>query len=154
MPKNNVPFFVLAGIGAAIAIAACVTSAVTARSVQASDKDAVLASSALTGFGTIVLLFALILLYASQKQTLKANNGLKIAGMVMCGIYVLMILIGSIISGVIGNKPENAGQKNALIAAAVLPVFSLIFFVIAAIVGMKQRDLITLPAGRIAINLR
>ena len=140
MPKNNVPFFVLAGIGAAIAIAACVTSAVTAKSVQPSDKDAVLASSALTGFGTIVLLFALILLYANSRK-LSPSKGLSIAGIVMCGLYVLMILIGSIISGVISNKPENAGQRGALIAAAVLPVFSLIFFVIAALIGMQKRGL-------------
>lgn len=152
--KSNVPFFVLAGIGAAIAIASCVTSAVTSRSVQPSDKDAVLASSALTGFGTIVLMVALILLYAYSKQSATANKGLKITAFVMCGIYVLMILIGSIIAGVIGNKPENSGQRNALIAAAVLPVFSLIFFVIAALVGMRSRGLVTLPTGRVSLQFR
>lgn len=135
---TNIAFFILAGIGAAIAIAACVTSAVTAKSVQPSDKDAVLASSALTGFGTIVLFIGLILLYAWSKQQ-NGSKGLLITAFVMCGLYVLMILIGSIIAGVIGNKPENANQKSALIAAAVLPVFSLIFFVIAALIGSKRR---------------
>lgn len=135
--QSNIPFIVLASVGLAITIASIITSVVTAKNVQPADKDSVLASSALTGFGTIILIVALILMYSYIKSVTK-TKGLKVAAFVLFGLHVVMIVIGAIIAGVIGNKAENQNQKGALIASAVLPMFALIFYIIAIVIALRN----------------
>lgn len=138
----NIAGGILAGLGAITAGISCAITGIQSSKVQASNKNSLLASSALTGFGTIFLIIAFVLLGAyhktRQSSTNNAKKGLIITFFVLAGLYVIMILTAGIIAGVVGNKAENAEQKNSMIAAAVLPVFSLIFFVIAYIVIAKH----------------
>lgn len=126
-----------AALGAVSAGVSCAITGISASKVQASDKNTCLTASALTGFGTIALIVALVLLFLFMRQTQK-SKALFIMFCVLAGLYALMILIAGILAGVTANKPANASQKAALIAAAILPVSSLVFFIIATIVLAKH----------------
>ncbi len=136
-----VPQIVFATLGAVTAGISCAINGIEASKVQASDKNSLLAASALTGVATIIIIIAFVLLRAYGKAG--GSRGLLIAFWVLAIIYGVMILTSGVISGVVGNKLPNQAEKSPLIAAAVLPVFSLIFFIIAYLFSaVKRKNLI------------
>lgn len=128
---------IFAALGAVTAGVSCALSGIEAGNVQASDRNTLLASSALTGFGTIILIVAFLIL-ARYHSKGGYPKGLLITFWIMAAVYIIMIIIAGVLNGVIGNKVANAAHKNTLIASAVLPVFSLIFFIIAYVVAARS----------------
>ena len=45
-------------------------------------------------------------------------------------LFAVMALVGGVLAGVVGRKPENAKFQKALIAAAIFPAIALVLFII------------------------
>ena len=99
---------------------------------QESDRQMLLASAALVGFGTIFLIIGLVVLFlylAAKKRGVK-KKGLIITWWVMFGLFAACALTGGVLAGVVGNKEENAGIRGAMITAAILPAIGLVLLII------------------------
>ena len=103
---------------------------------QKSDKQMLLASSALIGFGTIFLIIGLVILFlylAAKKRGIK-KKGLIITWWVMFGLFAVCALVGGILAGVVGSKEENSGIAAAMRTAAILPAVGLVLLIIGFVI--------------------
>lgn len=125
-------------VAAAGAICAGVSTAITGIQStkfppeQNSDKQMLLASAALVGFGTLFLIVGLVVLFlylAAKKRGVK-KKGLIVTWWICFGIFAVCALVGGVLAGVVGNKAENSGIKGAMITAAILPVIGLVLLII------------------------
>jgi len=127
------PLIASAVLGAVGVILCGTSTAITGvASLTNNDASSALRTSAATiGIGTIILIIALIILliYFNGKYKGHASKGLIITFWILAALCIILMLIGSVIAGVEGN---NKGEPStSLYAAAVLPVFGIIMFLIA-----------------------
>lgn len=125
-------------IAAAGAVSAGVSTAITGiqstrfPEEQNSDKQMLLASAALVGFGTIALIIGLVVLflYLSARKRGQKKKGLIVTWWIMFGIFAVCAIVGGVLAGVVGNKEENSGIRGSMITAAVLPAVGLVLLII------------------------
>lgn len=99
---------------------------------QEDDRRQLLASTALVGFGTIFLIASLIVLfiYSSNKRKGVKKRGLLITFWILFGLFLICALVGGVLIGLVGRKPENSGVQGALTTAAVLPAVALVLLLV------------------------
>ena len=129
----------MAGLGV---IASGISSAITGiistklNDVQSSNRSLLLASSALIGFGTVILIIAFGLLfgYLSAKRHGVKKKGLIITFWILFGLYVALAAIGAGLAAAAMGKEELKEYQQPLLVAAVLPIATIILFPIGFLI--------------------
>lgn len=141
------PLIASAVLGAVGVILCGTSTAITgAASLDNNNASSALRTSAATiGFGTIILIIALIILliYFNGRYKGHPSKGLIITFWILAVLCIILMLIGSVIAGVEGNNPVESSRTTMLYAAAILPVFGIICFLIAFVIlnhVVKVRD--------------
>jgi hypothetical protein len=132
------PLIASAVLGAVGVILCGTSTAITgAASLDNNSASSALRTSAATiGFGTIILIIALIILliYFNGRYKGHQSKGLIITFWILAALCIILMLIGSVIAGVEGNNKVEASRSTMLYAAAILPVFGIIAFLIAFVI--------------------
>ena len=99
---------------------------------EGSKKTTLLAASATVGFGTIMFVISLVLLFMFQvKSKVKPSKGLAIAALVFGILGILLFIVGAVIAGVQSTKyDDDLTVKNALRTAAILVAIGILHLLI------------------------
>lgn len=136
-------FYVLLGgaivavVGAVLEGISCAITGIQSTKDESADyKSTLLASSATVGFGTILFIISLILLFMFQvKSKVKPSKGLAIAALVFGILGIILMGIGAIIAGVKSTQIENNDiVKNALKTAGILVAIGILLLIVGYII--------------------
>jgi len=119
---------IVTGVGVILeGISTAITGIQSTKTIDPSKRNMLLASSALVGFGTILMIIALILLFMYQtKSKFKQSKGLGIAALVFGILAVACFIPGAVLAGVLSQRyADEPIVANALKTAGILSAIGL-----------------------------
>ena len=119
---------IVTGVGVIIeGVSTAITGIQSTRTVDPTKKNMLLASTALVGFGTLLMIIALILLFMYQtKSKFKPSKGIGIAALVFGILAVLCFISGTVMAGILSQRYNDEPiVANALKTAAILAAIGL-----------------------------
>ena len=128
---------IISAVGAVLEGTSCAITGIQSTKDESADyKSTLLASSATVGFGTILFIISLVLLFMFQvKSKVKPSKGLAIAALVFGILGIILMGIGAIIAGVKSTQVENNDiVKNALKTAGILVAIGILLLIIGYII--------------------
>lgn len=153
---------IVMGVGAITAGVSCAITGIQSTKLppeQDGNRQTLVASSALVGFGTICLIIALAIIWlrgtakrkggayisrgppAAQEKFKKKLRNMLIGFIVFLVLYIMLVAIGAGLAVAVAQKEESAQYKDALMTAAYLTIASLGLFIIGYIIfsiGMRM----------------
>ena len=129
---------IIAGAGVVVEGITCAITGIRAtKEDDSAQKSQLLAASATVGFGTILLIISLILLFIYQikGKVAGSSKGLGIASLVIGIVAMLLLITGATIAGVFSQRyKSDLTTANSFKAAAILTAIGFVLILIGYIV--------------------